>query len=210
MVRETMGSLPSGSPLPYAVDNDRLRLAAGPSPRAVRIATELGIARDDEPVILDGFAPDPEEAALGVLDAFSQLRGARRCSLLIVGSGRSKPRSGGAPRRSQTYRDRVYEPGAVARAYCVRDIFTLFSRRPRDMGARVNEAMNFALLIVVSDKVGCAADLVTQGDNGFIVDHRDPAPLPHGCRSSSSRRRSANGWARIGRRCLALDLRTCS
>ena len=36
----------------------------------------------------------------------------------------------------------------------------------------VNEAMNFSLPVVVTDKVGCAADLVRQGWNGFVVDHQ--------------------------------------
>jgi glycosyltransferase involved in cell wall biosynthesis len=65
----------------------------------------------------------------------------------------------------------------VVRAYACADVFTLFSRRDETWGLVVNEAMNFALPIVVSDKVGCAADLVTHGGNGFIVDHRDPVGL---------------------------------
>ena len=31
--------------------------------------------------------------------------------------------------------------------------------------------------MVVSDKVGCAADLVREGWNGFVVPAGDPAPL---------------------------------
>ena len=37
--------------------------------------------------------------------------------------------------------------------------------------------MNFALPVVVSDKVGCATDLVREGVNGFVVDYRDHAAL---------------------------------
>ena len=33
----------------------------------------------------------------------------------------------------------------------------------------MNEAMNFALPVVVSDAVGCADDLVRQRENGFVV-----------------------------------------
>jgi glycosyltransferase involved in cell wall biosynthesis len=35
----------------------------------------------------------------------------------------------------------------------------------------VNEAMNFSLPVVVSDK-GCAEDLVRHGCNGFVLPHR--------------------------------------
>jgi glycosyltransferase involved in cell wall biosynthesis len=42
-------------------------------------------------------------------------------------------------------------------------------------GLVVNEALNFSLPVVVSDRVGCAADLVRDGWNGFVVPHDDPA-----------------------------------
>ena len=37
--------------------------------------------------------------------------------------------------------------------------------------------MNFGMPIVVSDRVGCAADLVIDGSNGFIVGHDAPNNL---------------------------------
>jgi glycosyltransferase involved in cell wall biosynthesis len=47
----------------------------------------------------------------------------------------------------------------------------------------VNEAMNFALPLVVSDKVGCASDLVRPGWNGFVFPHRDLDALAHAIRN---------------------------
>ncbi len=41
----------------------------------------------------------------------------------------------------------------------------------------MNEAMIFGLPVVVSDQVGCAADLVRQGENGYVVRHDSPAEL---------------------------------
>jgi glycosyltransferase involved in cell wall biosynthesis len=41
----------------------------------------------------------------------------------------------------------------------------------------VNEAMNFQLPVVVSDRVGCAADLVRDGQTGYVIDHRSTAAL---------------------------------
>ncbi len=41
----------------------------------------------------------------------------------------------------------------------------------------VNEAMNFGLPIVVSDRVGCGPDLVRSGHNGYVVRHRDEGAL---------------------------------
>jgi glycosyltransferase involved in cell wall biosynthesis len=41
----------------------------------------------------------------------------------------------------------------------------------------VNEAMNFSLPIVVTDKVGSADDLVRDGENGFVVSSEDSSGL---------------------------------
>ena len=44
-------------------------------------------------------------------------------------------------------------------------------------GLVVNEALNFALPVIVSDKVGSAEDLVRSGWNGFVVPHADVGAL---------------------------------
>jgi glycosyltransferase involved in cell wall biosynthesis len=44
-------------------------------------------------------------------------------------------------------------------------------------GLVVNEAMNFSLPVIVSDRVGCAADLVQDGWNGFVFPTGDIASL---------------------------------
>jgi glycosyltransferase involved in cell wall biosynthesis len=61
--------------------------------------------------------------------------------------------------------------GELPEAYAAADVFVLPSRLHETWGLVVNEAMNFALPVVVSDKVGCAADLVRNGANGFVVEH---------------------------------------
>jgi glycosyltransferase involved in cell wall biosynthesis len=63
----------------------------------------------------------------------------------------------------------------IGRAYAASDVFALMSREHETWGLVVNEAMNFSLPIVVSDKVGSAADLVRSGVNGYVVPF-DSAP----------------------------------
>jgi glycosyltransferase involved in cell wall biosynthesis len=62
-------------------------------------------------------------------------------------------------------------------AYAVADAFVLPSKIHETWGLVVNEAMNFGLPVVVSDKAGCAADLVRSGANGLVVPHGDTAAL---------------------------------
>jgi glycosyltransferase involved in cell wall biosynthesis len=40
-------------------------------------------------------------------------------------------------------------------------------------GLSVNEAMNFGKPVIVSDTTGCSADLVKQGQNGFVFPEGD-------------------------------------
>jgi glycosyltransferase involved in cell wall biosynthesis len=57
----------------------------------------------------------------------------------------------------------------VARAYVCADAFTLLSKEHETFGLVVNEAMNFGLPLVLSDKVGSGADLLSDGLNGYRV-----------------------------------------
>ncbi len=56
------------------------------------------------------------------------------------------------------------------------DVFVLPSVE-ETWGIVANEAMNFGLPLVVSDLVGCAPDLVREGENGFVVAHDDVEAL---------------------------------
>jgi len=60
----------------------------------------------------------------------------------------------------------------ISRAYVAADLLVLPSRINETWGMVVNEAMNFGLPVIVSDKVGCAPDLVENGDNGYVFEHR--------------------------------------
>src|SRR6185295_13222299 len=86
-------------------------------------------------------------------------------------------------------------------AYAAADLLVLPSARHETWGLVVNEAMNFALPIVVSDRVGCGADLVRSDWNGHVVARHDVAALAtaiDGLVADSNRRRA------FGARSLAL------
>jgi glycosyltransferase involved in cell wall biosynthesis len=62
-------------------------------------------------------------------------------------------------------------------AYAVGDALILTSDGTETWGLVVNEAMTCGLPAVVSDKVGCAADLVTDEETGFVYPCGDVAAL---------------------------------
>jgi glycosyltransferase involved in cell wall biosynthesis len=55
-------------------------------------------------------------------------------------------------------------------AYAIADLLVLPSVQDEPWGLVVNEGMNFGLPIIVSTRVGCAAELVHDGSNGFVVE----------------------------------------
>ena len=63
-------------------------------------------------------------------------------------------------------------PDRVIEAYVAADVFALLSRR-EPWGVVVNEAAACGLPLVLSDRVGAAADLLEDGENGFLVPAED-------------------------------------
>ena len=58
--------------------------------------------------------------------------------------------------------------------YRVADVYCLPSKGPGETwGLAVNEAMACCRPVIISDKVGCAVDLIKEGHNGWIFKHDD-------------------------------------
>jgi glycosyltransferase involved in cell wall biosynthesis len=164
---------------PYVVENARLReIARDLAPRKSELQDELGVAGQG-PVIVTVSRLIPKKDPFTLLRAFARVRALNRCALLVVGTGELE----------EELRRHVAEAGIpdvtfagflsqmhVPRAYAAADIFALASRIHETWGIVVNEAMNFELPVVVTDKVGSAADLV-DGSNGFVVPAGDEAAL---------------------------------
>ncbi len=162
---------------PYVVDNDALgRAGSELEPHRERLRAELAIPPDSGPVILAVGRLISKKQPLHLLEAFRRVRAKRRCTLLLVGSG---PLEQELRQRvaAEAIPDVVFtgflDQTEVARAYVVADAFALVSSYDETWGLVVNEAMNFGLPIVVTDRVGSGADLVHSGRNGFIVPHAD-------------------------------------
>jgi glycosyltransferase involved in cell wall biosynthesis len=168
-------------PTPYCVDNESLqRQARELKGRQAELRAEFGIGAHARPVILLVGKLEPKKQPLLALEAFAQLRSRHRCALLLVGEGPLEPalRHGIEERRiPDVHFAGFLNRSRIARAYAASDLFVLPSGLHETFGLVVAEAMNFALPVVVSDKVGCAPDLVREGENGFVVPHRDSRRL---------------------------------
>lgn len=161
-------------PARYCVDNDFFRRKAEElAPNRGEIRVGFGIT-DDAPVILFSGKFIEKKQPLLLIEAFAKVFKQTPCWLLMVGDGPLRQPMEDLIRRSKI--SNVILPGflnqtELPRAYTAADIFVLPSKYMETWGLVVNEVMNFSLPVVVTDKVGCAADLVREGWNGFIVDH---------------------------------------
>lgn len=166
--------------VPLCVDNDFFRTEGlRLRPHRSDLRAGFGISADAGPVILSVARLDPRKQPLMLLDAFRRLRADHRCALLLVGSGRCEDemrdfvRVHGIP-------DVVFagflNQSEISSAYAAADLVALASAS-ETWGLVVNEAMNFALPVVASDRVGCVADLVVHGENGYVFPHDRPDEL---------------------------------
>ncbi|MBA3717020.1 MAG: glycosyltransferase family 4 protein [Actinobacteria bacterium] len=163
-------------PARYCVDNAYFRRRAEElGPRRDELRAGFGID-SDVPVILFAAKLIPKKAPLVLLEAFRRVRERVPCALLIVGEGELRPEIEAAA-GPDVHLAGFLNQSELPAAYVAADVFCLPSVWHETWGLVVNEALNFGLPVVVSDKVGCSADLVRDGWNGFVVPAGEPGPL---------------------------------
>lgn len=160
--------------MPYAVDNryfqERATLAA---PHRDELCVELNID-PSRPVILFASKLQGRKHCDHLLEAYLRMRpqdgGDPHPYLVIVGDGEQRKlleqqvaSSGCTSVRFAGFRNQSELP----RFFDLCSVFVLPSRH-EPWGLIVNEAMNAARPVIVTDEVGSALDLVRDGENGFI------------------------------------------
>jgi len=164
---------------PYVVDNAFWKRGALEArPHRAQLRARVGVADGRPALLFVGKLIEAKEPLL-LLEAFRRIRARRPCALIFAGDGPLR-----AELERRIARDAVPDvritgflnQSELSRAYAAGDVFVLPSRL-EPWGLVVNEAMNFSLPVVVTDRVGCAGDLVVAGENGAIVPAGDGAAL---------------------------------
>jgi glycosyltransferase involved in cell wall biosynthesis len=129
--------------------------------RRVELRTALGLRSADLCVVsVARLAPEKG------LDTLLRAAEAAEARALVVGSGPERARlerlGSNAIFTGELAADRVLE------AYAAADVFALLSSH-EPWGVAVNEAAAAGLPLVLSDRVGAAADLLRDGENGVLV-----------------------------------------
>ncbi len=149
---------------PHAVDNDRF--AVQRTNEAVNLRQAFNISEDELLLLFSGKFEKIKDPAL-LLQAFINL-GIPKVHLLFVGNGvlEALLKQKAAHHPGIHFMD-FQNQSNMPVIYQACDIFCLPSKS-ETWGLSVNEAMACGKAILVSDKAGCAIDLVKPGINGYI------------------------------------------
>ncbi len=165
---------------PHAVDQARFdRELPAPRAEAGELRRRLGLAPATRVVLFSGkFLEAKQPAAL--LAAFLSLD-RPDAALVLAGDGPEAPRlrelARAAPPGRVHFLPFANQSEMPAR-YLLADVFVLPSRGLYETwGLAVNEAMHLGVPCLVSDRVGCQRDLVTDGETGWVFRADDPAHL---------------------------------
>lgn len=123
----------------------------------------------------------PEKGVFDLLQAYSKLEPALRSEvgLVFAGEGAAKPSL--LQQANRLNPGSVHFPGFAQREdlaaiYALADILILPTHSD-PWGLVVNEAMSCSLPVIVSSVAGCAADLVDDGWNGYVIPPHDAEKL---------------------------------
>jgi glycosyltransferase involved in cell wall biosynthesis len=186
---------------PYCVDNTYFRMQAESlSGRRAELRRACGFTEGMRVIAFCGKLVDLKRP-FDILHALGMLRDKDRYGALFIGTGplqadvESVAKACGL--RNVVVTGFVNLSG-LARHYILADCLVLPSLRD-NWGLVVNEAMNFGLPVIVSDRVGCAPDLVK--DNGYVYPMGDVQALSRSLERVFATEDSAKD---LGRRSLAI------
>lgn len=150
---------------PHAIDNKRFEINRDVEASSLR--TGLGLTKADQLILFAGKF-ELKKAPELLLDAFLSIN-KPNAHLLLVGNGilETTLRDKAAKHKNVHFMD-FQNQSMMPVIYQACNLFCLPSQGPGETwGLAVNEAMACKKAVVVSDKCGCAIDLVTK-DNGII------------------------------------------
>lgn len=161
--------------VPHSIDNDRFIIDK--TAEAALLRRQLSIA-DDEILILFAGKFESKKDPLLLLEAFFHMN-KPGVHLLFVGNGvlenSLKEKAAG---KANVHFMSFQNQSSMPQIYQACDLFCLPSKGPAETwGLVVNEAMACKKAILVSDRVGCAIDLVKPGHNGRIFKAGDLTSL---------------------------------
>jgi glycosyltransferase involved in cell wall biosynthesis len=160
---------------PHAIDNARfINQVNDNKEKTIRTKKELGIPGDAIVFLFAGKFVAKKNPVM-LLDAFVKLD-KDNTHLLLVGNGvQEEDIKMRVASQKEELLKRVHmlpfqNQSTMPDIYSMADVFCLISQGPGETwGLAVNEAMACSKAILVSNKCGCANDLIKDAENGYII-----------------------------------------
>jgi glycosyltransferase involved in cell wall biosynthesis len=147
---------------PYSVDNERFQKAAAELlPQKEALKKVLGLPGEAKVILYSGKYI-PKKRPLDLLAAYQKL-GLANVALVMVGEGELRAEIEKFVREQHllnVFLTGFVNQSAIVQYYAIADVFVMCSEEGETWGLSTNEAMNFGVPVILSDMVGCAADLV--------------------------------------------------
>lgn len=155
---------------PHSIDNGRYSPNDANRLAASKMRDQLSIKASDL-VYLFAAKLEKKKDPLLLTNAFKRV-GHPNVHLVIVGSGELEQAARMATANNRRVHFLPFQNQSIMPViYALADVFILPSKGPGETwGLAVNEAMASGKAVIVSDKCGCAQDLVHNGENGFIFE----------------------------------------
>ncbi|HMG15098.1 MAG TPA: glycosyltransferase family 4 protein [Saprospiraceae bacterium] len=153
---------------PYCVDNDRLTKLNSELGPPHQMKNEIGVFQDRFMVLFSGKLIEKKNP-MDLLKAF-HIASLKKGTLIFLGDGillNSLKIYVNEHKLNNVIFAGFKNQSELPKYYKAADVFVLPSGNGETWGLVVNEAMNFSLPIITSDRVGSASDLVVTNKNGF-------------------------------------------
>jgi len=164
---------------PYAVDNNSFRVEYEKyKDKKPELRKELGLPID-KIIILTSGKYIYKKRPMDLLKAYKELY-SNTAALIFLGDGELKDDMQNYISKNElkdVYLTGFKNQSEVGKYFAAADIFVLPSGAGETWGLVVNEAMNFALPVIVSDLPGSGYDLVIENENGFMYRSGETAIL---------------------------------
>ncbi|MFM7885547.1 MAG: glycosyltransferase family 4 protein [Pseudanabaena sp.] len=187
---------------PHAIDNRRFSSLNDEYIQEANIwKQELGISEEDIIILFAGKFETVKQP-INLIKAFINAE-LINVSLLVVGSGHLEKEM----RDLSKYNRKIYfapfqNQSLMPRTYAISDLFILPSYS-ETWGLAINEAMCMGKPVIVSNHVGCAADLVKPWENGLIFEAGNVDALTDCLREAMSDRDRLKQWGKESKKIIA-------
>lgn len=167
---------------PHAIDNARFTDVDGKyQAQAREWRKEIGITPEQRVLLFCGKFEDKKDPRL-LLQVAKQYEGNEDLIFLFIGNGHLEEQMKTEASALKNVRFLGFQnQSRMPLVYRLGDVYILPSQGPGETwGLAVNEAMACGRPVIVSHKVGCAVDLVRNGENGYIFPAGDAEALATG------------------------------